>query len=701
MADTELRLGLTPDKQTVNETFLVIEKEAGKAAKKTGDSFGKNFSSSITNSVGNIARTIFNPLNAAVATFASALSGAFAVGEAIKQQNAITQVSTAIRLSGDSVKKVLPDFLAFASALQDTSTIGDDAALNLLALAKNFGLTADQAKQAVQISADLNAALGIDLETALRGSALAIQGNGAQLSRYIPQLRGVSAEALKSGKAIEILGQFAGAAQSKLLTFSGANEALSNRIGDVAEEFGGLITKSPTLIATINTLDGIFKNLANSLANDFKDVDIFAPLIDGALNFIQFFNTNILPTLSSFIGFLGSIFNSIGNLALTTFAAIANGLAPIFGSIQDNGSSAFLYIANAIGVSASIIGSIIQVISSAVNIGIQTIITALSFLVSKSGEAVGKVGDLLNSVGLNNSLTQGLQDFRDSSKIVFDETFANLETTIQEQSPKITESISTLFTDANQALIDSSAEFNATKQATFDIAKALNIEGAILEIQQRAPEISRALQEVSESTSANIKQAGADVKNSTDNIAKNVNQVGQALQNFATKGISGAIQRITEGLAKGKFSFQDFTAFVLNLIGELAIQIGEATIAASAAIIALGNINGPGGLIAGAALIAIGTLIKSFASSQGASGGGVGGVGAGNADSFGNSAAGFANNPDATLVDSEEERRQEKPQINITVNGSIMDGDETALRIVDLLNNVYEKDGVVLNQAVV
>ena len=30
-----------------------------------------------------------------------------------------------------------------------------------------------------------------------------------------------------------------------------------------------------------------------------------------------------------------------------------------------------------------------------------------------------------------------------------------------------------------------------------------------------------------------------------------------------------------------------------------------------------------------------------------------------------------------------------------------MDGDETALRIVDLLNTAFDKDGVVLNQAVI
>lgn len=701
MADTEVRVGLTPDKQSVRETFDVIVREGDKASKKSGESFGKNFTSSISNSVGNLARTLFNPLNAAVATFAGALSGAFAVGEAVKQQNAINQVATALRLSGESVKAVLPEFEKFASTLQDTSTIGDDAALQLLALAKNYGLSNEQAKQAVQIAADLNASLGLDTQTALRGTALAIQGNGIALTRYIPQLKGVSGEALKAGKAIEILGQFAGAAQARLLTFSGASESLKNRIGDVAEEFGGLITKSPTLIAAINVVDRLFKDLASNLASRFQGVDIFAPILDGALRFVQFFNANILPTFAGFVGFLGSIFNTIFNLTVTSFSAIGNALAPIFGSIQKNGSDAFLLISQAIGVTASVIGNIVELISSAINVGINAVIAALNFLVATAGNKVGQVADLLNSVGLDNSLTQGLQTFRESSAEVFNESFGALETSIAEQKPKVIDALSTFFSDANTALVESSAEFNATKNATFDLAQALNIEGAILQIQERAPEISKALGDVSESTSANIKQAGADVKTSTDGIAKNVNQVGQALQNFATKGISGAIQRITEGLANGKFSFQDFTAFVLNLIGELAIQIGETTIAASAAISALGQLSPAAGFVAGAALIAIGTLIKSFASSQGAAGGGAGGVGAGSADSFGNSGAGFANNPDATLVDAEEERELERPVINLTVNGSIMDGDETGLRIVDLLNQAFEKDGVVLNQAVV
>ena len=159
-----------------------------------------------------------------------------------------------------------------------------------------------------------------------------------------------------------------------------------------------------------------------------------------------------------------------------------------------------------------------------------------------------------------------------------------------------------------------------------------------------------------------------------------------------TRAISGGIQTIANSIAQGKDIFKDFGNFLLGTFGDLAIQLGEFFIAEGIATQALLAVNAPAATIAaGAGLVALGSILKSFAG---------GGVGGGNLSGGGaratNAGESGLNQTELADVPLELRREQEKPQVSLTVNGSIFNNEETARNIADLLSDAFDKKGVVL-----
>ncbi len=112
---------------------------------------------------------------AAAAGFVAVLAArgiSSAVGELIslaaQQEVAVNKLNTALRLAGDFSDDASKDLQAFASQLQATSTIGDETTLEMLALAKSFGVSNEGAKELVQSAAELSEATGISLESAVK-----------------------------------------------------------------------------------------------------------------------------------------------------------------------------------------------------------------------------------------------------------------------------------------------------------------------------------------------------------------------------------------------------------------------------------------------------------------------------------------------------------------------------------------------------
>jgi hypothetical protein len=172
-------------------------------------------------------------------------------------------------------------------------------------------------------------------------------------------------------------------------------------------------------------------------------------------------------------------------------------------------------------------------------------------------------------------------------------------------------------------------------------------------------------------------------------------QINDAFSKGMVKGISTGIQTIATNLALGKDLFEDFGKNILGVLGDLAIQIGEMALATGIAMKSFGDLTGTSLIIAGAGLIAVGSILKAFSAGAGgldAAGAGAGAEGGGVADT--------AATPDeeTTAFVEDEERERVTPRTNIVVNvqGNIMDRRQTGLEIIEAINEVADAEGAII-----
>ena len=208
----------------------------------------------------------------------AALNGIKTAGRAIKdftatsvaaakvQEAAVHSMNTQLALAGDDSKEASRDIQNFASALQETTAVGDETTLQMFALAKTFGQTNEETKRMVEAATELSAATGLALEGSIKNLGKTFAGLTGELGESIPALRELTAEELKSGKAIDLLlAKFGGSAAAKLSTFAGQTEALAGHFGDMTEEIGLIITQNPVVIKAMDALGKIFKDIGEQI----------------------------------------------------------------------------------------------------------------------------------------------------------------------------------------------------------------------------------------------------------------------------------------------------------------------------------------------------------------------------------------------------------------------------------------------------
>lgn len=190
-----------------------------------------------------------NRLNAVFKTVGATIAAAFSVraigrfaSEVIKaadaQIQAERQLATALEVTGQATAGALDGLKDFASNLQSITTVGDEAALEMLQVATNMGLTAEQSKLAVKEAIGVSAAFGIAETSAIRYTAALQQGDTTMLNRYIPTLRQVEDDAERVALAHDILGGAFQGAVTEAESGLGPYRQLQNRLGDLREVVG-------------------------------------------------------------------------------------------------------------------------------------------------------------------------------------------------------------------------------------------------------------------------------------------------------------------------------------------------------------------------------------------------------------------------------------------------------------------------------
>jgi hypothetical protein len=588
------------------------EKTGKKAGKQGGEKFSVAFSQQTKKSLIGTKAIIASVGASIVAAF----SAKKIIDAAKVQESAISSMNAQLRLLGSFSEETSRDLQNFASSLQEVTTFGDEAIISQLAFSQAMGATVEQSKEILTAATDMSAALNIDLNSAVRNISKTLGGYAGELGEVIPELKNLTQEQLQAGDGIALLAsKFTGSAFAATKTFAGSTTQLSNTFGDLLEKLGDLIIKNPKIIATVNALNTIFKDLQGAV-------------------------TDNNASMKNFVG-EGVV------LAVEGFGALAIGAIEL--------GKQFLYVR----------GFINDLDASFTKFVDETVQGTVSLLAS-----LPLVGDKFKE--LNEGMIQSNAE-------------KNREIAAQEEMAMLNR-------------IDNLSQIQETINGSLEMVRnAVTASNAIV-AEGESPVVEKAkadavtLANVWKGVKGNFKATAKSMQKTSVDLAKTVST---ALINGLGTGVSSAFSAFGAALVKGENAMAAFGKAILGVIGDVAINLGNSFIAQGIAHSLNPLTPGAGaGLIgAGAALSLLGGAIKALGS---------GGVGATSQPTGGGVAA--APTTEAvggeTVAAAEPEVLEERvagTAVNVNIQGDVLDSEQTGLRIVDMLNDAFDKQGVVLS----
>jgi hypothetical protein len=390
-------------------------KKAESNLRRAGQRGGDAFSSGFRGAISGIAATV-----GALLVFRSVSRF---IGESVKlssiQQNAVNELNTALKSTGQFTNQASADLQDFASSLQAVTTIGDEATLSTAALIQSLGrLPVDQLKEATLASANLSAALGIDLRSAATLVGKAAAGEVSTFSRYGLSIQKAATVSETFRNALDALNaRFSGAVEARVKTFAGAVQQLSNNYGDFKETIGSIITNSPALISVINTTSNLILGINNNLAS-ISDGDPLKPLLIGFISIARVINDDLIPPFRFFFGLVQTGFNVLKTGVQGVLTAIAVSVEATFGVILEAVSSLPGEIGRAAGAASDILKNLSDTTQSVLaDMGESTfenLITA-----EQTEDFKLKVDEILNKY---QQAIDKSREFKDQTKSAFIET---------------------------------------------------------------------------------------------------------------------------------------------------------------------------------------------------------------------------------------------------------------------------------------
>lgn len=165
------------------------------------------------------------------------------------------------------------------------------------------------------------------------------------------------------------------------------------------------------------------------------------------------------------------------------------------------------------------------------------------------------------------------------------------------------------------------------------------------------------------------------VSESQAQIQARTKQLNESLKSSLVTGMTNSIAGFGKAIATGENAFSAFGKSMLEMLGDMAIQIGQFMLIGGLGLQSLYSGNPAGSIVYGVALIALGGLLKGFASKGSAGGGGV-------ASQPANAGGEITSNP-------ELESRGPQSTISVVVQGSVFDSDESGMRIAEMLKEQF------------
>jgi len=327
MADNEVIIDVVAK---LDKAEASLKKFEG-TAKDSGNAAGLSLSTAI----------VAGAALAAAAIAALTLGIKKGIDEAILQEDAINDLNAALARSGQFSKEASLGMQEFAVGLQKASIFGDDTILKTATLIQSLGrLSTDGLKTATQASADLAAGLRIDLRSAALLVGKAAVGEISSFSRYGIVIKSGADNAQTFANALKAINQnFGGAAASQINTFGGRLTQANIAFGDLLEEVGNLIIKSPAMVISFKLFSDGINKLSKGII-EFRESGGFERILNTGIDLARFFTSVLGPVFEVIYNRIKLTGEGIGALAFALvslvtgqFAQAAEAAKEGFGSI--------------------------------------------------------------------------------------------------------------------------------------------------------------------------------------------------------------------------------------------------------------------------------------------------------------------------------------------------------------------------------
>lgn len=574
-----------------------LKNDATKAGEAAGDVFGNSFAKTVG--------AVFsgNLLADALKKFVTLTKDFIkeSVAQAVESEQAQLQLANSLKRVGGFTQENIEYFNSFANTLQKTTSVTDEQALSLVNIANNYARTAKQARELVQAGLDLQAATGVNAQSAIEALGNSLNGVSRGLGNLIPGFRVTGEEALKSGAALAFVNQqFGGRAQADYAGSAAGISKVSKGFAELQESLGRLITGSSEITGFLNGLGNLFFSIAKAIDSSGSAVDTFL--------------------------------STLGTAARITVGIVTADLDKILNKTKE----------------------VDDVIS-----GIDPDMEAFKQL----DMLLGAEKFTAYSAGINMVKTD--LDLAKEKLFAFGIDLAQVNTLTAEQA-----------------------------NAVFNASVALQSYGLTIEPLNGLTALQVAeyqkLIETLTTLGLSYDQLSGKSLESLKSIQANALQLQAVIKSTLVNGVSSGIQSVVKALATGQSGFEAFKNMILNIIGDMAINVGTTLIGMGVAINALAaslaTLSGGVAIAAGIALVAIGTLLKSAASSS-ASGSAMSGGG--------DFSSGGGIGPTQTSIE-QQERQKPKTEVVVNVQGNVFNGREQAQVIAENLQEYFDTNAGVL-----
>jgi hypothetical protein len=260
MATSDVEIVIDAVTKPAEKSISNFAKSASEAVSKISDSFS-------------LVNTAILAVGAAITSRAIINGFKDVTAAAVKQEDAIKKLNVAMSLAGEYSIESSNDMQTFAKQMQATTTVSDETTLEMLALAKSFGITNEQAKDLVVAATNLSAATGQSLDGAVRQLGKTFSGTSGELGDMIPALKNLTEGQFKAGEAVFIVGErFKSASQEITKTFGGAVTQTGNVIESFKEAIGSLITQNPAFIKALEIIQKAFREIIEFVNENKKTI---------------------------------------------------------------------------------------------------------------------------------------------------------------------------------------------------------------------------------------------------------------------------------------------------------------------------------------------------------------------------------------------------------------------------------------------